>query len=96
MPVGRPRGLPKTGGRRRGTPNKATADVKAVAGQYSHDAVAELARLAREARSDKTRVAAIRELLNRAYGRAKRSGRERPVQPSLAVEFGSRERTRDT
>ncbi len=29
----------KTGGRQRGTPNKATAEVKALAGQYGPEAI---------------------------------------------------------
>ena len=66
---GRPRGLSKTGGRKKGTPNKATADVRALAEKYGPKAIAELARLATKAKSEATRVAAIRELLDRAYGR---------------------------
>ena len=61
----------KTGGRRAGTPNRATADVKALASQYAEDAFAELARLAQKAQSEAARVAAIKELLDRAYGKSK-------------------------
>ena len=60
----------KTGGRTKGTPNKATADVKELAQQYAPAALAELARLATSAESETARVSAIRELLDRACGKA--------------------------
>lgn len=63
----------RRGGRQVGTPNKATADVKALAGQYAEAAFQELARLATKAESEAARVAAIKELLDRAYGKPKQS-----------------------
>ena len=60
----------KTGGRKAGTPNKATAELKTIARQYTDAAVKELARLALEAASEQARVSAIKELLDRGYGRA--------------------------
>ena len=60
----------KTGGRTKGTPNKATREVKDLAQRYAPDALKELARLAREAESESARVSAIKELLDRAYGKA--------------------------
>src|ERR1700686_4000981 len=67
-------GHPKAGGRRKGTPNKATADVKAVAGVYTAEAVAALvAIMRRKNASDAARIAAARELLDRACGK--------PAQP---------------
>ena len=57
-------------GRKAGVPNKATADVKAIARSYAPDAIRELARLAMNAESEAARVAAIRELLDRAYGKS--------------------------
>lgn len=59
----------KTGGRSKGTPNKATADVMALAGNYADSAMRELARLATGAESEQARVAACREILDRAYGK---------------------------
>lgn len=58
----------KTGGRRPGTPNKATRDVKAAALVYTGEAVE---RLAHWMRSDnaKASVAACNTLLDRAHGR---------------------------
>lgn len=70
----------KTGGRVAGTPNKATADIKALAGEYTEDAIAELARLARSAESEAARVSAIKELLDRGHGK-----------PAQAVEVGGKD-----
>lgn len=70
MPAGRKPGTPRTGGRLKGTPNKSTAEIKALAQKYTPAAMQELARLATEAESESARVAAIRELFDRAYGKA--------------------------
>ncbi|MES1265815.1 MAG: hypothetical protein ABUU24_09240 [Variovorax sp.] len=58
----------KTGGRSKGTPNQVTAEVRALAAEYGEAALRELARLSTEAENETARVAAIRELLRRAYG----------------------------
>lgn len=69
--TGRERSLANlTGGSRKGRPNKATADIKALAREYTLDAMKELARLSREAESEPARVAAIKELFDRGYGKA--------------------------
>jgi hypothetical protein len=60
----------KTGGRKSGTPNKATQEIRALAQAHAPDAIEELARLALRAESETARVAAIRELLDRGYGKA--------------------------
>jgi hypothetical protein len=65
----------RRGGRKAGVPNKATADIKALARPYGAPAIAELARLggltkAPGAPNAAVRVAALRELLDRGYGRA--------------------------
>lgn len=60
-------------GRPKGSLNKVTADVKALAGKHGPVAIRELARLAQKAESEAARVAAIKELLDRAYGK--------PTQP---------------
>jgi hypothetical protein len=65
MALGRKTG----GGSRAGKPNRSTANVKALAGKYTTAAMAELGRLALEAESEAARVAAIKELFDRAYGR---------------------------
>ena len=61
----------RIGGRQKGTLNKATADVKAVAQIYTAEAVGVLAKIMRESESDQAKVAAIRELLDRAHGKAR-------------------------
>ena len=60
----------RRGGRAKGVPNKATADIKALAGQYAPDVIKELARLALEAESEAARVAAGKEVLDRVYGKS--------------------------
>lgn len=57
-------------GRKPGVPNKATADIKALAQKYTDKAMKELARLAVEAESEQARVSAIKELLDRGYGKS--------------------------
>ncbi|MAL97153.1 MAG: hypothetical protein CL583_01765 [Alteromonadaceae bacterium] len=71
---GRPRGTPKTGGRKKGTPNKVTADVKEVAQQYGEEAIRSLVTIMRgEEYPPAARVAASKEILDRAYGKATQS-----------------------
>lgn len=60
----------KTGGRQRGTLNKATADVKAAAQVYSPEAVQVLAAIMRKGKSEQARIAAAKELLDRAHGKS--------------------------
>jgi hypothetical protein len=50
--------------------NTSIKDVKALAGKYGPEAIAELARLALHAESEQARVAACKEILDRAYGKA--------------------------
>jgi len=57
------------GGYRPGSGRK-PGEVKELARQYGPEAIAELARLAIKAESEAARVAAIKELLDRGYGRA--------------------------
>lgn len=66
---GSPKGV-KQGGRKPGTPNKVTAEIKTLAREYTEDALKELARLATGAESEQARVSAIKELFDRAYGKA--------------------------
>jgi hypothetical protein len=64
------KGEPKTGGRTAGTPNKSTAEIRELAGQYASTALAELARLGTHANSEQARVSACKEILDRAYGKS--------------------------
>jgi hypothetical protein len=63
-------------GRPKGSPNKATADVKALASVYTKAAITALARLAGLvdegegiAESEQAQVSALKELLDRAHGK---------------------------
>lgn len=66
MAIGR-----KTGGRQKGTLNKATADVKAAAQKYGPAALLTLAGIMKKGDSDASRVAAAKELLDRGYGKSR-------------------------
>ena len=52
---------------------KVLADVQELARQYAPAAIVELARLALKAKNENARIAAIRELLDRGYGRSRQS-----------------------
>jgi hypothetical protein len=75
------RGRRPGSGRKKGTPNKVTAEIKELAQKYGPEAIAELARLATNAESEAARVAACRELLDRGNGRA-----VQPIQGTM--EYG--------
>ena len=60
----------RRGGRKKGTPNKATADIKAIAQKYTAEAVRTLAKLMRDSESDAARVGAIKEILDRGHGKS--------------------------
>ena len=49
----------KTGGRRAGTPNKATAEIRAAAQQYTTEALEGLAQIARTSENDSAKVAEL-------------------------------------
>ena len=59
----------KTGGRRKGTPNKATAEIREHAQQYTVEALGGLAEIARNGDSDAAKVAAWKAILDRGHGR---------------------------
>ncbi len=52
---------------------KVLADVQELARQYAPVAIVELARLALKAKNENARIAAIRELLDRGYGRSRQA-----------------------
>jgi hypothetical protein len=68
--MARPKGLPKTGGRQAGTPNKATCEVRALAQEYTEAAVLALAEVmtSRDA-APAARVSAASALLDRGHGK---------------------------
>ena len=52
---------------------KVLAEVQELARQHAPSAIAELARLALKAKNETARIAAIRELLDRGYGRSRQA-----------------------
>ena len=76
------KGSPKTGGRRKGTPNKATAEIKALAAEHVPAIIKELVRLATKAKNEATRVAAGKELLD--SGKAPQAIVGDPTKPLTA------------
>ena len=81
----------KTGGRKAGTPNRATADVKAIAGQYSTEAVEILIGIARSSESDAARVSAVKELLDRAHGKPAQAivgDEDQPIKTIMEIVWG--------
>ena len=65
------KGKPKTGGRAKGTLNKATCELKELAQSYAPQCLDELVRLAKAAESEAARVSAIKEIFDRGYGKAR-------------------------
>ena len=63
------KGHPKAGGRKRGVPNKATAEIKALAQEYGSEMIAELYDLTKS-KDERIKLAAIGMMLERGYGRA--------------------------
>lgn len=60
----------KTGGRGKGTPNKATASLRDIARQYTSEGIERLMQIIRSSDSDAAVVSAIKELLDRGHGKA--------------------------
>jgi hypothetical protein len=56
-------------GRPKGVPNKATRDVKAQAGTYTPEALDTLVEIMRHGKNEQARIAASKEVLDRAHGR---------------------------
>jgi hypothetical protein len=75
--MARPKGLPKTGGRKKGQTNLVTRDIKALAGDYGPAALTRIAELAglvsgkAKAESEQAQMGALKEIMDRAYGKPK-------------------------
>ena len=52
------------------TPNLSTAEVRKYAQEFGREAIVMLAELMEKSEDERTRIAAAKELLDRAYGRA--------------------------
>ncbi|WP_103035295.1 hypothetical protein [Castellaniella caeni] len=63
-------GLRRGGGRPKGSVNKVTAEVRTLAQEHGPDAIEVLVYLMHKARSERSRIAAATELLDRAYGKS--------------------------
>jgi len=77
----------KTGGRKKGTPNKSTAQIKAAAAEHGEGAIRKLARLMETGETDQIQLNAAVALLDRAYGRPTQmlgSDEENPL-PTIGV-----------
>jgi len=68
--AGRPKGIPKTGGRQKGVSNKATTDLKAIAREHTPKAIQTLLALMERDDSPATQLGAVKEIFDRAYGKA--------------------------
>lgn len=66
-PKGKPR--PPGAGRKKGSVNKATADIKVLAQKHGPELIEKLLALTRS-KDERVQAAAIKELLDRGYGRA--------------------------
>jgi hypothetical protein len=80
MPRGSPPGV-RRGGRQKGTPNKATAEIKEAARVYTKDALQTLVNVMKNSDSDAAKVSACKELLDRAWGKATQPIAGDPDQP---------------
>jgi hypothetical protein len=71
----------KTGGRKAGVPNKATAEIKAVAQKHGPRAIAVLAEIMENSAEPRARVAAANSLLDRGYGKPAQTIQGDPENP---------------
>jgi hypothetical protein len=83
----------RRGGRVKGTPNKVTLEIRDLARAYGPTAIAELARLAgltKDAGSENesTRVMAIKELIDRGYGKSTQPISGDDSKPPIRLEHG--------
>ena len=91
-------GTRKNAGRPKGSANKATLEIKAIAREYGPAAIKEAARLAGltkngegKAESETARIAAMNIVLDRAYGKAPQvvdgDGDGGPIKHAVEVTF---------
>ncbi len=85
---------PPGSGRVKGQLSKVTLEIREIAKQYGPQAVAELARIAGVtnqpgSENEQTRVAAIKELLDRGFGRSMQPVGGDDKAPPIKVEYGA-------
>ena len=88
----------RRGGRKAGTPNRATIEVKSAAQQYTGEAVQTIYNLMRDGESEQIRLAAAKELIDRGHGKAPQSVEHTgegggPIKASIEVAFVSAKNT---
>jgi len=92
----KPGTVKKTGGRKKGTPNKATADIKALARGWGAEALEKAAAMAglvegkAGAESEQVRLGAICLILDRAYGKPQQAivgDEDAPIKTVLEVRW---------
>lgn len=66
--VGRPKGHPKSGGRQKGTPNRASTELRDMAREYTEEAVKIIAKCMRDKDPD-IRLRAVAMMLDRSHGK---------------------------
>lgn len=69
--IGRPLGLPKTGGRAKGTPNRATQSLREKLAALGCDPMGELVKIAQNSKSEDTKVQIYSNLMPYAYPKRK-------------------------
>ncbi len=80
------KGQSKTGGRQKGTPNKATKDVKEAAREHGPAALKRINKLTND-ENPRVALAACKEILDRAYGKTvQHIDAELSVYDSLSLE----------
>ena len=72
--------LPKAKGRKKGTKNKATVELKKATQKHAQAAIDALVELVDEGEPDTARISAAKELLDRGYGKA-------PQETKVAVDL---------
>lgn len=72
-------------GRPKGVPNRVTVEIKTACQAVAPQMLAELQRLALNADNEGTRVAAIKEIFDRAYGKASQPLGQDPELGQLGV-----------
>lgn len=87
--------MPHTGGRVAGTPNRATAEIKELARRWGPEAIQHLAVMAglaavspgrgKAAESEQARLGALKEVLDRGYGRPAQPMGSDPDEPIQVV-----------
>ena len=79
--------MPRASPRRKPPADEATDLIREAIRAHVPAAIAELARLAREANSETARVSAINALIDRGYGRLKELGEGDEGQHGITVRF---------